>query len=105
MSRANYGWIVDVDHLAESPDDSRVGTIGPRAIPPVYQAHFETGARPLAVVHWRAKDSDGELYYEGRYLGPHDDRMFGPLLDFALPDAGASDIEYLNPDTNKWEAL
>lgn len=102
---SRYGWVVDIDHLAERPDDSRVGTIGPRGIPAVYQKHFETAARPLAVRHWRTKDSDGELYYEGRYIGPDNERMFGPLEDFAMPDAGASEIEYLNPDTGAWEAL
>jgi len=54
---------------------------------------------------WRCKDADGEVYYEGRYIGPEDDSMFGPLEDFAKPNAGAIEIEYLNRVTQVWETL
>ena len=104
MSRG-YGWIVDVDHLAESSGDSRVGTFGPWGIPYVYRQHLETAARPFAPLYWRCKDDDGELTHEGRYLGPRDERQFGPLFDLAMPDAGACHIEYLSADTGQWEEL
>ena len=106
MSRSpGYGWVIDTDHIAESPEYSRVGTMGPSGIPTMIREDFERGAACLEFKRWRCKDGDGEVYYEGRYIGPGDERMFGPLQDFATPDAGASDIEYLNTDTGQWEAL
>lgn len=103
LSRS-YGWVVDVDHL-DANELSRVGVVGPRQIAPMYEAHLKTGAFPLAIVRWRCKDDDDEVYYEGRYVGPGDERMFGPLDDFARPDAGASSIEYMNPETGQWDPL
>lgn len=102
-----YGWIVDVDRLAEEPVlfDSRVSTTGPRSIPAGLKQHFQLGWFPLAVVHWRCLDADGLVYYEGRYIGPGDERMFGPLEDFATPNAGATSIEYLDQDTGRWVPL
>jgi len=108
VSRPTYAWVVDVDHLVELDGAirSRVGTCGP-------SGHREDLLRALqgegitglpAIRSWRCKDDDGELYYEGRFIGLDSD-MFGPLEDFAQPDAGATVIEYLNPDTNAWEAL
>lgn len=102
---SSYGWIIDVDHLAESPGDSRIGTIGPRGIPKAIQEHFQRGRFPLAAQRWRCRDCDGNVYYEGRYIGPDDDRMFAPLEDFCLPDAGASDIEYLHEATGAWRSI
>lgn len=101
---SRYGWVIDVDHLADGPDDSRVGIIGPCSIPSIVERHFQLGQCPLAVERWRCKDSDGNVYYEGRYAGPGDERMFGPLQDFAMPDAGASEIEYLD-ESGLWVSL
>lgn len=104
MKFARYAWIIDVDKQTFAELDSDVGKLGPRHIHPIYRAHFERAEYPLAVRRWRARDDDGELYYEGRYIGP-DDHTFGPLEDFATPNAGATSIEYLNEDTDTWEAL
>lgn len=123
MSRAaSYGWIIDVDHLVEPDADvvprevnsygSRVGTLGPHNIHPSIKAVLETAADataasadPLRTVwRWRCLDDDGELYYEGRFIGD-EIRMFAPLEDFAQPDAGATTIEYLNAETGAWERL
>src|SRR3954463_12887824 len=111
---ASYGWIIDVDHLFEAdvPSDvsassygSRVGTFGPFNCAPQLMAIFEaadalssTGDPLRTVWRWRCLDDDGELYYEGRFIGD-EIRMFAPLEDFAQPDAGATTIEYLNAET------
>lgn len=102
MRSAKYGWIVDVDRLAED-GRSDVGRFGPR------NTHMGIWARLVGTAsdfkRWRCKDADGEIYYEGRYIGPEDNNLFGPLEDFATPNAGAIDIAYFNPQTQAWEAL
>lgn len=108
MNFASYGWIIDVDHLApldQDPTVNRAGTVGPRNIRPVINARLLANDLAADVKQWRVKDDDGELYYSGRYIGTADDDGFGPLEDFAQPDAGATTIEYLNPATGQWEAL
>lgn len=119
---ASYGWIIDTDHLVTSgvtdASESRVGTFGPSGIHPRIEATL-TGKGDLdppppesadawasllvQVRRWRCMDDDGELYYEGRFIGP-ESRIFAPLEDFAMPDAGATTIEYLAP-SGAWEAL
>lgn len=114
---AKYGWIVDVDHLAaDGIGDSAVGVLGPSRVHPKIQAKLQ--GQPIdpppseewtalldRVQRWRCKDSDGELYYEGRYIGTDGDNAFGPLVDFCQPDAGATDIEYLDEASGEWRAL
>ena len=57
-------------------------------------------------VQWRVKDDDGEIYYEGRMtkerLEDSEDRSFVPL-DFAMADAGATAMEYL--ENEEWVQL
>lgn len=109
MHFASYGWIIDIDRVScDGPELdvlSRVGTIGPLNIRPVIHARLL--ARDIApdVKRWRCLDDDGEVYYEGRYIGSGEADGFGPLEDFARPDAGATTIEYLNPANGQWEAL
>lgn len=102
-----YGWIVDVDRVSvdgpELDQPSRVGTVGPSNISPVINARLLANDAAPDVRQWRCKDDDGEIYYEGRYIGSV--YGFAPLTDFAQPDAGATTIEYLNPTTGQWEAL
>lgn len=104
---ASYGWIVEVDHLTSSHPaavgKSRVGRLGPRNIAPATRDRLLHPADDEPDVRrWRCRDDDGELYYEGRFIGP-ESQMFGPLEDFATPDAGATTIEYL--DGGEWRAL
>lgn len=112
MTRAAaYGWIIDVDHLAALEDrerfelTDRAGTVGPRDISQGNRDRLRLLRGDQVAHRWRAKDDDGNLYYEGRYVGPGDERMFAPLDDFARPDAGAVAIEYLNAQTGAWEPL
>lgn len=80
-------WTIDVDHVTVPGEKSRVGCYG--------QLASEYPFR------WRVKDADGNVYYEGRCS---DDSSFAPL-DFAQADAGATDIEYLDPATGRWVGL
>lgn len=47
-------------------------------------------------------DDDGEIYYSG-LAKPQAD--FDPLDDFGTPNAGCTEIQYLNPTTHKYETL
>jgi len=112
MAKKIHGWIVDVDHLADD-DVGRVGTFGPRGISDeardrliLLREEEPSLLRGRCLVRrWRCLDDDGEVCYEGRYVGPRgDEREFSPLDDFARPDAGATTIEYLDAN-GTWEAL
>lgn len=86
---APIGWVIDVDHISsELGEHSRAGR--------------RFGNPDASLAHrWRVKDADGEIYYEGRCS---DAGSFAPL-DFAKADAGATDIEYLDPNTGQWAGL
>jgi hypothetical protein len=89
---ASYGWIVTKDLIfdPEISKKDRVGVMGPRGIRPEIAEALRAGEG----VRWRALDDDNNAYYEGLYIGPDDETLFGPLNDFAMPDAGATDIQY-----------
>ena len=116
-----YGWLITHDSIAEedetAPSNSNAkGMTGPRNIG---QDHAET-LRSVAsagyskyqgesVRKFKIYDDDGELYYTGLYIGPDDgdlgDDAFGPLDDFGMPNAGATEIRYLNRETGEYETL
>ena len=109
VNHSSYGWIIDVDHLWNAASDDGkddVGKIGPRSIDPAIKEKLEVRpAQDPESRRWRCKDADGIVYYEGRYIGADNDDAFGPLYDFAQPNAGATDIEYMGPTTGRWEPL
>jgi hypothetical protein len=88
---ARYGWVITKDHIfdPEYATKDRVGVYGPRGISEKDVAVLRAGKGR----RWRALDDEDEVYYEGRYIGP-DELMFRPLDDFAMPDAGATTIQY-----------
>jgi hypothetical protein len=98
---AAYAWLITKDHITEPGDDlpSRVGWQGPHDAPAGLLERLNDGDG----LTFRMKDDDGEVYYEGRYLGPDDEDMFGPLDDLGRPDAGAVDIQYR--EHGKWVSL
>jgi hypothetical protein len=48
-------------------------------------------------------DGDGELYYSGR-KNQHGDG-FEPLDDYGQPNAGATELRYLDKNSNTWKVL
>jgi hypothetical protein len=123
MRFASYGWIITRDHLAEADNAQhrgapasvpRVDRLGPSNLSPEIRQLLTCNdptrinlalITKLEVWHWRCLDADGEIYYEGIYVGPGEGSMFGPLTDFAQPDAGATDIQYRRSPDDEWEAL
>lgn len=97
---ASYGWIITADHFAEPGEDGDLGTYEPRNISADIARRLQEGGGRS----WRAYDADGELMYSGRYIGPENESMFGPLEDFATPNVGATTIKYKN-GRGGWEAL
>jgi hypothetical protein len=114
-----YAWVIDTDHLAvqwpDMTDDA--GTTGPSDAPSALLARLADGDGR----RFRTYDDDGELYYSGRFLAaddpnpvvpgrerPVDDALgedaFGPLDDFAKPNAGAVRIDYLTT-RGSWDTL
>lgn len=90
-------WIIDKDRINDQ-DMCREG---------VHSRDYRTAAFEAAgTIKWRVKDDDGEIYYEGRMtlerLNGDGERAFGPL-DFAMADAGATSLEYLQ--RGAWQVL
>lgn len=91
---ANYGWIITKDRIANPKefdwDKPAVGVAGPRDIAPRTLAALKDGQG------WgfRLLDDDGNVYYEGRYIGPDSEEMAGPLDDFGAPNAGCTSAQY-----------
>lgn len=87
-----YGWIVTKDSIFDPEFDKKdaVGVMGPRGIQPEIAEALRAGDG----VRWRTLDDDNAPYYEGRYIGPDDETLFRPLEDFAMPNAGATTIQY-----------
>ena len=52
---------------------------------------------------FRILDDDGILYYTGYSSTKDDEDAFRPLDDFAQPNDGATEIQYL--EDGKWETL
>ena len=95
----SYGWIVDRDHLfrGQSWERDDKGTMGPRGVPDTLVKDLKSGEG----TRWKAYDDDGNLYYTGRIVGDYDG--FEPLEDFAMPNAGAVTIKYL--EDGQWRTL
>jgi hypothetical protein len=91
---SSYAWIITADLINGDICPSRVGVAGPRGATDEQIARLQAGEGHV----FRMLDSDGEVYYAGRFLGDKDSEdAFGPLDDFGRPDAGAVEIQYLGP--------
>lgn len=127
-----YAWTIDRDHLYEGGgfETTSAGTQGPGEAPVSMLRALDRGEG----FAWRCRDDDGELYYSGRIVFGHDEgdqppelreiregrgywlvaggapftageeAGFGPLWDFAGPDAGAVAIEYRDR-SGRWGVL
>jgi hypothetical protein len=100
-----YAWMIDKDHTADpgsrpGTNSNAVGMMGPRGMSDHHMRLLVAGQG----APFRMLDDDGELYYEGRFIGDIDDEeAFGPLDDFGMPNAGATSILYLR--NGIWEQL
>lgn len=118
---SNYGWLITHDSIAE-PDEpagtyqNAKGLTGPFNIGADHTATLETVAKAgftnyhgESVHKFKIYDDDGNLYYTGLYIGSDGaelgEEAFGPLDDFGGPNAGATEIRYLNPTTGEYETL
>jgi hypothetical protein len=102
---SRYGWIIDVDHCPDenfrAPSNMNApGMMGPSSLGTDIEAQLRAGLGDK----FRLYDDDGEVMYEGRYIGPGDETLFAPLDDFGAPNAGATRIDYFTPQ-GEWETL
>jgi hypothetical protein len=111
---APYAWQVTYDHLDHVRDD----THGPRDVDDdllirlrAFIALGQKNAPPPVNdgdPEWfKIYDDDGELYYTGARIGLQGPTEYGfePLDDYGTPNAGATEIHYLDPTTGKWDQL
>lgn len=100
-----YAWLITVDHIATAggragTNQNAVGVIGPSGC-----GLDEEDIRFLLPAEFRMRDGDGELYYEGLFVGdPTSSFAFGPLDDYGTPNAGCTTIEYKNA-AGEWRPL
>jgi hypothetical protein len=92
-----HGWIITKDLISNGEAE---GTYGPRATP------FDADTLSKGV-RFRLRDDDGEVYYEGRFVGDADSEDgFAPLDDFGGPGAGCTSIQYWKPGAGGgWKTL
>lgn len=95
---SGYGWLITHDYL-EGPQHGCEGVWGPNQTP-FSRDDIKHHGRPFLL-----KDGDGEILYQGLFLGDaSSEEGFGPLDDFGEPNAGCTVIEYRN-SSGKWEQL
>ena len=87
-------WIITKDHIDSGDNVNRCN------IPYLTYLDMENKLTEKFKIY----DDDGELYYEGRSTNQSYENAFEPL-DWAMANAGATEIQYYNKDTNKWETL
>jgi hypothetical protein len=98
---STYHWVITKDLITEPEHDTDdAGTCGPSGC----LLTSEQIQRHPEGLEFQMRDADGGLYYEGVYVGPSDERLFGPLDDFGMPNAGCVDI-YYRSESGAWEAL
>lgn len=100
MAKPTYSWLITKDHISRDGERNDVGTAGPFGMPlSAEQIQQHANAQPF-----RMYDDDGELYYEGLYVGEETEDLFGPLDDFGMPNAGCTSIHYQSSD-GTWSPL
>lgn len=105
---AAYGWVIDTDHYPdkdapEGTNANATGVMGPGNISSSVKDRLRNGEGR----QFRMFDDDGDLYYSGRIITPADEEGgemdFAPLDDFGQPNAGATEIRYL--EAGRWVEL
>lgn len=102
ISGRQYGWVIDRDFITPASDKSMVGTYGPRisGTNPEISDRFDRGEGD----RFRMYDGDGNIYVEGRYIGPDDETQFAPKDDWGEPSLGCTEIRYFQ-DGKGWVTL
>jgi hypothetical protein len=94
-----YAWAITKDHINEGHDENTCWTHGADDLNHAYIVTHPEKQK------FRMYDDDGELYYEGYYVGDFSEDAFGPLDDFGMPNAGCTRIDYWNETKQIWETL
>lgn len=101
-----YAWMIAKDHIAdkdarEGSNLNAKGVTGPREV----ELTAEEIQKHPDREYFKMYDDDGELYYEGYFVGDDDAEGFEPLDDFGMPNAGCTSIKYRNKKTGEMEVL
>lgn len=94
------GWIIDKDHTVDEADKNAKAPSNANAVGMMGPSTYK-GDGSDCIHRFRMYDDDGELYYEGRSNEPE---CFEPLWNFGTPNAGATEIKYLQPD-GRWVGI
>jgi hypothetical protein len=94
----SYGWIITAVH---DDEDYGPGKKGPRDITPEIEDQLDHGQGLL----FQMLTDDGELIYEGRYIGPDDETLFAPLDDYGEPNYGCTVIKYKDDQTGEFVVI
>ncbi len=96
-------WLILHNHLDNEPAHKLFGDV-PRHL----VGWLKTSSAPDLTKHgtpFRLFDDDGELYFSGVYFGDQNSQdAFDPLDRFG-EKYGCTEIQYLNPATQKYETL
>lgn len=88
-------WKITEDKIAEP--DAKAGTnlnaLG------VTNRGFDASVK--LPVKFRMLDDDGEVYYKGVMS----EAEFDPLLNFGMPNAGCTELQYKEPGDKEWRVL
>jgi len=96
-------FVITKDHIGNV---SAVGIVGPRSALNAVECDVAEKTIKTKGQRFKMYDDDGELYYEGYFLSHSEESdEFEPLTCFGAPNAGATEIRYKNPKTNKFETL
>ncbi len=111
-----YAWRIDKDTISGTPipgtiaQTNEAGTWGDQN---GVHRHINGKGHPCTIpdseftVPFRIKDGDGEVYYEGKMTHALADshQILMPLDDFAMPNAGATDLEIWSNVAKSWEPV
>lgn len=96
-----YAFIIDRDHISkDEPEFNQTGKI--RGTRGAREEGLVDKLKNGEGVKFRLYDDDGELYYEGRYVGPDDETIFGPQ-DWAMGYAGVTRTKLF--EKGRWNVL
>lgn len=101
----DYSWIITEDCMHDasfdfSRDQAGTSNNGTKTVEEMLKKSIHSSTEDMKL--FRLYDDDGNKYYEGVYVGEDED-MFAPLDDFGGPNAGCTEIRYL--ENGEWSAI